>query len=120
ISAYAVEANAFGKHDQQLLETIAERAAMALYNGVLYDRTRGHALTDPLTGLYNVRYLTDYVDEQCVISDRLRSQRPFGEAGAGKRHERPFALMCLDLDSFKPINDNFGHQKGDEVLRDLS
>ncbi len=105
INLYHPRDGAFGAHDQQLLETIAERAAMALYNGLLFDRTRSHALTDPLTGLYNVRYLTEQVEAHC------RS-----EQAASK----PFALLCLDLDSFKPINDNFGHQKGDKVLRDLS
>ncbi len=105
INLYHPQRDAFGPHDQQLLETIAERSAMALYNGLLFDRTRSHALTDPLTGLYNVRYLTEYVEEQCRRDD-----------GAGA----PFALLCLDLDSFKPINDNFGHQKGDQVLRDLA
>ena len=101
INLYHPDADAFGAHDKQLLETIAERAATALYNGLLFDRTRSHANTDPLTGLYNLRHITRHVEEAC-------------EAGA------PFALLCLDLDSFKPINDNFGHQKGDQVLRDLS
>ena len=106
INIYHPEAHAFGPHDRQLLETISERAAMALYNGLLFDRTRSHALTDPLTGLYNVRHLTQYVEDHCT--------RETGDA------PEPFALLCLDLDSFKPINDNFGHQKGDSVLRDLS
>jgi len=101
INLYHPDEDAFGPHDQQLLETIAERAALALYNGLLFDRTRSHANTDPLTGLYNLRYLTQQVDALCAEGE-------------------PLALLCLDLDSFKPINDNFGHQKGDQVLCDLA
>ena len=105
INLYHPEPDAFSPHDQQLLETIAERAAMALYNGLLFDRTRSHAFTDPLTGLYNFRYMTQQVDELCAAAD------PNADS---------LVLLCLDLDSFKPINDNFGHQKGDQVLRDLA
>ncbi len=101
INLYHPNIGAFSAHDKQLLETIAARAATALYNGLLFDRTRSHAFTDPLTGLYNIRHITQHVEDCC-------------------REALPFALLCLDLDSFKPINDNFGHQKGDQVLRDLS
>jgi diguanylate cyclase (GGDEF)-like protein/putative nucleotidyltransferase with HDIG domain len=101
INLYHPHPDAFNAHDKQLLETIAERAATALYNGLLFDRTRSHAVTDPLTGLHNIRHITQHVEDCC-------------------QDGRPFALLCLDLDSFKPINDNFGHQKGDQVLRDLS
>jgi diguanylate cyclase (GGDEF)-like protein/putative nucleotidyltransferase with HDIG domain len=103
INLYHPDEGAFGPHDQQLLETIAERAALALYNGLLFDRTRSHANTDSLTGLYNLRYLTQQVDALCADGDA-----------------ETLALLCLDLDSFKPINDNFGHQKGDQVLCDLA
>ena len=132
INLYHPDPEAFGNHDRQLLETIAERAAMALYNGLLFDRTRSHALTDPLTGLYNLRYLTQYVEERCVDPLRGSSERA-GQNNPNRsalettaelvqdiRHSERFAVLCLDLDSFKPINDNFGHQKGDQVLRDLS
>jgi len=101
INLYHPEPDAFSAHDRQLLETIAGRAALALYNGLLFDRTRSHAFTDPLTGLFNLRHITQQVEDRCAEG-------------------HPFALLCLDLDSFKPINDNFGHQKGDQVLRDLS
>jgi diguanylate cyclase (GGDEF)-like protein/putative nucleotidyltransferase with HDIG domain len=120
INLYHPQADAFGPHDKQLLETISERAAMALYNGLLFDRTRSHALTDPLTGLYNVRYLTQHVEERCQAKRRSGDTRPAqAENGAIVRSEDIFAVLCLDLDSFKPINDNFGHQKGDQVLCDL-
>lgn len=101
INLYHPQPNAFSEHDQHLLETIGERAAMAIYNGLMFDRTRSHAMTDPLTELYNFRYLTQSVDAMC-------------------KEGQLFSLVCLDLDDFKPINDNFGHQKGDEVLRDLA
>jgi len=101
INLYHPDRDAFSAHDKQLLETIAERAATALYNGLLFDRTRSHAMTDPLTGLHNIRHITQHVEDRC-------------------QDGQPFALLCLDLDSFKPINNNFGHQKGDQVLRDLS
>lgn len=105
INLYHRDYDAFGIHVQNLLETIAQRAAMALYNGLMFERTRSHAITDPLTGLANVRYITEWME------DRIHSQ---------EENNNCFALLCLDLDSFKPINDNFGHQKGDAVLRDLA
>ncbi len=102
INLYHPQPQAFSAEDRQLLEAIARRAAAALHRALLYDVTRSHAYTDSLTGLYNIRFLSQHVDERCRREDA-----------------EPFALLCLDLDSFKPINDNFGHQKGDQVLRDL-
>jgi len=101
VNLYHPDRGAFSAHDKQLLETVAERVATALYNGMLFDRTRAHAETDSLTGLHNIRCITQHVEGGC-------------------QNGQPFALLCLDLDDFKPINDNFGHQRGDQVLRDLS
>lgn len=106
INLYHPSENAFSDYDRQLLELIAERAASALYNGILFDRTRGDSLSDPLTGVYNLRFLTNHVDALC--------------GDKGEAANRPFAMLCLDLDSFKPINDGFGHSKGDAVLRDVA
>ncbi len=132
INLYHPMPHAFGPHDRQLLETIADRAAMAIFNGLLFDRTRSHALTDPLTGLLNLRYLHQYVNDRCSrtaiqLPATQRLLPPGEDAKSGDPGKCPayprtdrFALLCLDLDSFKPINDNFGHQRGDEVLKELS
>jgi len=60
------------------------------------------ALTDPLTGLFNRTYLQEH----------LRA-----ELARTRRYEEPFALIMVDIDRFKRINDTYGHQAGDEVLR---
>jgi diguanylate cyclase (GGDEF)-like protein len=60
------------------------------------------ALVDDLTGIANRRHLLQRLAEECALSQRTRA---------------PFALLAIDLDSFKDINDGFGHGAGDECLR---
>ncbi len=60
---------------------------------------------DPLTGLYNRRY----------FQDRLTH-----EVQRARRHGRPLGLLIVDIDHFKQINDTYGHQAGDEVLRSIA
>jgi diguanylate cyclase (GGDEF)-like protein len=63
------------------------------------------AIIDALTGLYNKRYLLDYLDRELARS---------------RRHGRPLALIMFDIDHFKHINDRYGHLAGDLTLRDLA
>ena len=60
------------------------------------------ALTDPLTGMHNRRYFDDALREYLTEFRRI---------------EKPIGLMILDLDHFKQVNDTYGHDVGDEVLR---
>ena len=62
-------------------------------------------VTDPLTGLYNRRYFEDALEEY---------MREFTKIGV------PLAVLTLDLDHFKSVNDTFGHDAGDEVLKQLA
>jgi diguanylate cyclase (GGDEF)-like protein len=68
-------------------------------------RLRALALRDPLTGLGNRR----------ALDERLAA-----EIARHRRHGRRFALVVMDLDGFKRVNDRFGHQAGDEILRDVA
>ncbi|MCF3974580.1 diguanylate cyclase [Paracoccus sp. EGI L200073] len=68
-------------------------------------RTMLWAMTDPLTGLYNRRYALPRLTE--IARDALRE-------------DTSFAVLALDLDRFKRINDNHGHAAGDAVLRDVA
>ncbi|MEM9387204.1 MAG: sensor domain-containing diguanylate cyclase [Pseudomonadota bacterium] len=87
------------------LRNLSVVAAISLENALNRDRLLVGAITDPLTGLHNRRYL----------DSRLR------EALARARRERsPLACVLLDLDYFKRVNDTFGHLAGDEVLREVA
>lgn len=97
-------------------ENNAEIAALALRNQLNrkrradtrreeVKRNMAWAMTDPLTGLYNRRYALPQLTEiaRCAM-----------------RRQASFAVMALDLDRFKTINDNFGHSAGDAVLCDVA
>ncbi|WP_394203002.1 diguanylate cyclase [Shewanella waksmanii] len=88
----------------RLAFTIAEHLGLALANLSLQEKLRSQALSDPLTGLYNRRYF-DESFEQALIH---RSEK------------HSVALLMLDLDFFKRFNDNFGHDAGDYVLKEVS
>jgi two-component system, cell cycle response regulator len=79
------------------------RAQRELRNKLRY--ALENAATDPLTGLYNRRY----------FERRLRE-----ESAHARRHKRPFAIVMIDLDHFKLVNDTYGHEDGDRVLRHVA
>lgn len=71
----------------------------------LEDELRRLSVTDSLTGLFNRRHF------HTLLGD---------EVARSHRYGRPLTLICLDLDNFKPFNDAFGHQEGDNILRQLA
>ena len=97
---------AFSERSTQLAQLLAREAAAALENARLYDQVQDQAFRDALTGLANRRLFL----ERCShVLDRLRG-----------RSRRQAAVLFLDLDHFKLLNDRFGHTSGDEVLQALA
>jgi len=68
------------------------------------ERLRDLAFKDGLTGLYNHRYFQELMDREIHRSTR---------------YNRPISLIMIDIDHFKQINDTFGHQRGDQVLKQI-
>jgi diguanylate cyclase (GGDEF)-like protein/PAS domain S-box-containing protein len=90
--------------DQQVAVTVAEQAAMALSNLRLRESLRSQSIRDPLTTLFNRRYMEESLE------------RELSRAGRG---QLPVGVIMLDLDHYKRFNDTFGHAAGDTVLREL-
>jgi diguanylate cyclase (GGDEF)-like protein len=86
---------------RQLAGAVAEQIAVAVANVNLRESLRLEAVRDPLTGLYNRRYMQEFLER---------------ELHSARRKRRPVAVMMLDLDHFKRYNDNFGHAAGDKAL----
>jgi diguanylate cyclase (GGDEF)-like protein len=95
----------FTMREQELLRTHAEQASVCLQNVALHERVERLAGTDELTGLLNHRRLQEILGR---------------EVRRAERHGGALALVMLDIDNFKAINDVYGHQQGDAVLRAVS
>ena len=89
-------------HDLALLRALADSSAIALRNAELVDRLRAQATIDPLTGCHNRRGF----DEILQV-----------ELGRARRGGRPLTLVLLDIDHFKKVNDQHGHEVGDHALQ---
>ena len=90
------------KSERRFAETLSEHLAIALANLKLRDALREQAIRDSLTGLFNRRY-----GEECLQK----------VASAANRHQHPLAVLMLDVDEFKSLNDRYGHECGDTVLK---
>jgi diguanylate cyclase (GGDEF)-like protein/PAS domain S-box-containing protein len=98
------ERKGFSEGLQQLAATVAEHVSLSLSNMRLRETLRHQAIRDPLTGLYNRRYMEESLDR---------------EVRRATRHHMNLGVVMLDLDHFKRFNDTFGHAAGDTLLREL-
>ncbi len=88
--------------ERQLAAVLAKQVALALGNLRLKESLKNQSICDPLTGLFNRRYMEESLE------------REFSRA---KRNKTSVAIVMMDLDHFKRFNDTFGHQAGDTILR---
>ena len=95
---------AISETDVQLAVAMTEQAATSLANIKLRERLQIQATRDPLTGLFNRRYLDEFLERE--VSNAMRRGQSLG-------------VIMLDIDQFKEFNDQFGHDAGDAVLREL-
>jgi diguanylate cyclase (GGDEF)-like protein len=96
-----------GAYDEETVtgvQPLADSVALAFENVRLFQKTRELSITDEVTPLYNFRFFHQILDRELKLVDRYKSM---------------LSLIFLDLDRFKPINDQFGHLRGSRVLREV-
>lgn len=91
----------FSDAEQISLETLLASLVYALRNAALYEQALAQALTDPLTGVGNRAALDTAIRREYELL---------------RRNRNTFALLMIDIDNFKQINDRYGHSSGDRVL----
>ena len=93
------------RHFKLFRHRLAEQMQVAVKQRMRADKFYGMAIIDPLTGLYNRRY-----GEECLQREIARAEK----------ESYDLAVIAVDLDHFKEINDEFGHAAGDSVLKEFS
>ena len=94
-----------GKDQVQILHSAMQHLALALRNAMLFREVKQHADYDGLTHIHNRRHF------ETTLRNELERH---------SRYQQPLTLMMLDIDHFKAVNDTYGHQAGDSVLREVA
>ncbi|MCI0402292.1 MAG: sensor domain-containing diguanylate cyclase [Acidobacteria bacterium] len=95
----------FDQNDLNLLQAMADYAAIAMENAMHVQRIHELTITDDCTTLYNVRHLNFVLDTEIYRSNR---------------YDYEFSLIFMDLDHFKEVNDTYGHLRGSKLLREIA
>jgi len=102
LALYHVEAKFYTDDHRRLLEQVTEQAGAVLHNSIVFEQMQEDSLTDALTGLPNRRSMFVHLAGELARADRLKTE---------------VAVIVMDVDGFKQINDTFGHNVGDDALR---
>jgi diguanylate cyclase (GGDEF)-like protein len=105
LSLYHIEANRYTEDHRRLIDRVAEQAGAVIHNSIVFEQTQEDSLTDPLTSLPNRRSMFAHLSRELARAERLKSE---------------VALMVIDIDDFKAINDTYGHHVGDKALREVA
>jgi len=105
LAVYHLEPSFYNEDHRRLLDRVCEQAAAVIHNSIVFEQTQEDSLTDPLTGLPNTRSLFQHVTRELARAARLKDE---------------VALVVMDLNDFKDINDTYGHQIGDSALREVA
>lgn len=92
------------EENQHIARSVAKQIGLALGNIKLRETLRELSVSDPLTGLFNRRFMEEFFVREFMLA---------------KRKDTSIGIIMLDIDHFKHYNDTFGHEVGDDVLREL-
>jgi two-component system, cell cycle response regulator len=101
----ATQSKMFTTDDVATASALADFTAMALENAGLFAELQRSAITDSLTGVYNTRFFHEVLGRETARADR---------------YSAPLSLLMIDIDTFKLINDTFGHVVGNKVLTQIA
>jgi len=105
LALYHTEPNRYTEDHRRLMERVAEQAGAVIHNSIVFEQTQEDSLTDPLTSLPNRRSMFVHLTRELARAERLKNE---------------VALIVMDVDEFKAINDNYGHHVGDRALREVA
>jgi diguanylate cyclase (GGDEF)-like protein/putative nucleotidyltransferase with HDIG domain len=106
ITLYSKSRTSYTTEHVRLLESVAQHASSALNNALTFERTKESALTDPLTELPNARGFYMILEQRIAECQRMDRES--------------LALISMDVDDFKTINDSYGHALGDRLLASIA
>ena len=104
-SVYLLPKRSIMPHQEDVIETIVKAMGASLSNCMNIRRLQNETVIDPLTRCYNRRAMDEFIDQAIANSRRYGSD---------------LSVVMLDLDHFKKVNDTYGHETGDSVLRAVS
>jgi diguanylate cyclase (GGDEF)-like protein len=105
VAIHRADGLSYTSEDVKLLSVLANQAAIALENALLYQKLEREAITDGLTGVYNYRYLIN------SLGTEIKRARRFGQI---------FSFVMLDVDNLKEFNDERGHLSGSQALKEIA
>jgi diguanylate cyclase (GGDEF)-like protein/putative nucleotidyltransferase with HDIG domain len=106
ITLYSKSRISYTSEHVRLLESVSQHASSALNNALTFEKTRESALIDPLTELPNARAFYMMLEQRIAEGQRLNKES--------------LAVISMDVDDFKKVNDTYGHAVGDRILATIS